>query len=408
MKIIYLHQYFRLPCQSGGTRSYDLAKSFVDKGIMVEVISSTNNKEFEKGKRWKLIEYDGIKVHYVYVDYSNDFSYLKRILSFLKFFVLSSFKIITIKCDYVLATSTPLTIGIPALINKWIRKVPFVFEVRDVWPEAPIAIGAINNKLIKKILFWLEGIIYKNAFAIVPLSVDMYKSIAARYPEYVNTKNIKVIENISEVYRFQNGYDDTKFLIKEKIGDSPRFIILYAGTFGKVNGIDYVIDLAEKTIIKDSSIAYVLIGNGADKVKVRDIAFQKKLLNKNVFILDAVAKEDLPQLYFESNMGSSFVIDVKELWANSANKYFDTLAAGRPILINYKGWQKDDIEKNNIGYVLPPILNDESINDFVEYTKNDLLYIDQSKNALFLATKEYSLNVAVKKYLEVFMNRVVD
>lgn len=403
MKIIYLHQYFKFPNESGGTRSYDLAKSFVDKGIMVEVISSTNNKEFEKGKRWKLLEYDGIKVHYVYVDYSNDFSYLKRILSFLKFLVLSSFKIITIKCDYVLATSTPLTIGIPALINKWIRKVPFVFEVRDVWPEAPIAIGAINNKLVKNILFWLERTIYKNAFAIVPLSVDMYKSIATRYPEYIKTKKIKVIENISEVYRFQNGYDNTKVLIKEKIGISPRFIILYAGTFGKVNGIDYVISLAEKTIIKDSSIAYVLIGNGADKAKVRNIALQKKLLNKNVFILDAVAKEDLPQLYFESNMGSSFVIDVKELWANSANKYFDTLAAGRPILINYKGWQKDDIEKNNIGYVLPSILNDESINDFVEYTKNDLLHIDQSKNALFLATKEYSLNVAVKKYLEVFM-----
>ena len=101
-------------------------------------------------------------------------------------------------------------------------------------------------------------------------------------------------------------------------------------------------------------------------------------------------------------MGSSFVIPIQELWANSANKFFDTLAAGRPILINYKGWQKDVIINEKIGYVLPSILNDKSIKEFILYTKNEISYTIQKKNTLTVAKDFYSLEVALSKYEEVF------
>ena len=401
MKIIYLHQYFKFPEENGGTRSYDLASAFIKAGLQVEMITSTYNEKYKTGNRWTQIEKKGLIVHYVYLPYSNHMSYFKRSLIFFQFLWFSTIKLLSLNGDIVLATSTPLTIGIPALIKKWFHKTPFIFEARDVWPEAVIAIGALNNKILQKVLFLLERIIYKNALAIVPLSVDMKQSIVSRYPQ-LNGKPIEVIENISEITRFQKGFSNKTSVLNEKIGSIPRFTILYAGAFGRVNGIDYVITFAEKLLILDSSICFVLIGDGAEKKAIIQLAKDKAVLNKNVFILDSVSKDELPQLYFECSMGSSFVIPIKELWANSANKFFDSLAAGKPTLINHKGWQQSYIEKNNIGFVLPVVIDKHTIREFITYTQNYELQKLQSENALKKAKSDYSLEVAVAKYLKIF------
>jgi len=401
MKILYLHQYFKFPTESGGTRSYDLAAGFVASGHQIEIITSTPQKIYKTGKRWVKIEKDGLVVHYVFLPYGNYLSYYQRSLLFFQFLWFSTFKLMSLKADIVLATSTPLTIGFPALIKKWIHKTPFVFEVRDVWPEAVIAIGAINNKFMQKLLYGLEKLIYKNAAAIIPLSVDMKHSIVSRYP-HLNIKPIVVIENISEINRFQKGYDSNIFSIKNKIGFQPRFSVLYAGTFGRVNGIAYVTELAKKLLIIDPSVVFILIGDGAEKKSVIQEAEENKVLNKNVFILDSVSKQELPQLYFECSMGSSFVIDITELWANSANKFFDTLAAGRPILINHQGWQKNVIEQENVGYVLPEMVTEQAATEFAAYTQNITLHKLQRINALQVAKEKYSLDIAVGKYVKIF------
>src|SRR5690606_29307972 len=262
MKLIYLHQYFKFPDESGGTRSYDLASSFVGKGIDVTVVTSTSDEKYKTKQRWVEIERYGIKVHYVYLPYGNHLSYLQRSFVFFKFLWFATFRLLKIKGAVVLATSTPLTISIPALIKKWFGKTPFIFEVRDVWPEAVIAIGAIKNKWLQKLLYRLEKLIYKNAIAIVPLSTDMQKSIVSRYPQFKEKADI-VIENIAEINRFQSNPETVD--LDGIIGFQPRFSVLYAGTFGKVNGIHKVIELADKTLQIDRELVYILIGSGIEK-----------------------------------------------------------------------------------------------------------------------------------------------
>ena len=406
MNIIYLHQYFKFPNESGGTRSYDLAQGFLKLGHKVQIVTSTSNPEFKTKDRWSKFEKDGLVIHYIFIPYANEMSYLHRSIVFLKFLWFSILKILSIKGDLVLATSTPLTIGIPALFKKWIQKTPFIFETRDVWPEAVIAIGAINNTIIKKVLYFLEGLIYKNASAIVPLSVDMKRSIVTRYPK-LNNKPIEVIENISEIDRFQKSYDKNISVLSKKIGFKPKFTVLYAGTFGKVNGINYVIKLAQKLININPEIIFVLVGDGSEKELVIKEASHKNILNKNVYILDSVSKSDLSQLYFECDMGSSFVINIQELWANSANKYFDTLASGKPILINHEGWQKVEINRDNIGYVLPAEIKDNDVRRFSNYCKNTLLITKQGENALNIAKSKYATDIAVRKYNKLFKNKNV-
>lgn len=403
MRILYIHQYFAFPDEGGGTRSYDLAKSFAKKDYDLVILSATSDEKLKSRHRWNIIRRDGIEVQYIYLPYNNGMSYLKRSLVFFKFLWFTSFRTLKIKADVILATSTPLTIGIPALIKKWFHKTPYVFEVRDVWPEVVIAIGAVRNKFLQKLLYKLEEVIYKNASIIVPLSVDMKTSIITRYPKFLDKSRV-VIPNISEINRFQiseGGID-----LKEKIGFNPRFSILYAGTFGKVNGIEYVVHLATKTLKIDPKLVYILIGKGAEKEKIIHLAKNRKVLNKNVFIFDPIPKKELPLWYASVSMGSSFVIDIEELWANSANKFFDTLAAGKPILINHEGWQAKKIRLKNIGYVLPNNIEEESVIDFVNYTKDLEKHKIQCTNSLNLAKQDYSLEIAVENYNTILISNV--
>ena len=391
MKLLYIVQYFRFPDETGGTRPYDLASSFAKKGVDVTVLTSDTDGNAKK--KWTLIERDGIKVYRVNCPYSNNMDTLQRIMSFCKFFTQASIKQFSFDYDIMLASSTPLTNGIPALVAKTFRNKPYLFEVRDELPGVPIAMGYFKNKLIRNFLFAFEKRIYKKSSAIVPLSIGMDANIKLRYP---NDKSV-IIPNISEINRFTdiNKTVDIDF-------PSDKKVVLYAGTFGNVNGLTYVINLAEKTLNIDSTVCFYLIGKGKEKNDIIKLAEIKGVLNKNVFIFDPVRKNDLPYLYSKCTMGSSFVIDIPALWDNSANKFFDTLAAKKPMLINHEGWQADLIREKNIGYVLPPVIDSSAAEKFVNHINNLELLELQGKNAYQVAKDEYSLEVAVDKYMKIF------
>src|SRR5690606_20976411 len=122
MNLIYLHQYFKFPNEMGGTRSYDLATSFLKRGLNVTIVSATSDVKYKNRKRWNVLEKDGLICHYIYLPYGNHLSYIKRSIVFFQFLWFSTFKLLKLKADVVLATSTPLTIGIPALFKKMFHK----------------------------------------------------------------------------------------------------------------------------------------------------------------------------------------------------------------------------------------------------------------------------------------------
>ena len=190
MKLLYLHQYFTFPNVPGGTRSYDLSKEFIKKGVDLTVITSDGAfSDIDISKRWTYIEREGIKIWILKCGYSHMMSIPKRILSFFKFSYFVALKSISLKADVVLATSTPLTIAIPAIVKKWVSRTPFVFEVRDVWPEGPIQQGYVKNKFLIWFLRKTEKFIYNRAAYVVPLSTGMRADILTR----VNVKKMEVI-----------------------------------------------------------------------------------------------------------------------------------------------------------------------------------------------------------------------
>lgn len=391
MKLLYIAEYFTFPEQPSGTRAFDLATSFAKNGIEVTVISSITHPK-EGDPKWSVFERDGITVYKVRCPYDKKLGFRNRIWAFIKFAWYATWKGLSFDYDLILATSTPLTVGIPAKILHFIKKKPYIFEVRDVWPSAPIGMGFFQNKTIQRLLFAFEKSIYKSAAHIIPLSTGMNDDITQRYPNNKST----VIPNISNLERFSNVSGELKIPLPEN-----KKILLYAGSFGKVNGIDYVINLASFTLTLDEDLVYVLIGNGGEKENIRSSAKEKGLLGRNVFILDSIPKDDLPKLYARATVGSSFVSDIPVLWENSANKFFDTLAAGRPIVINHGGWQADVIREKNIGYVLPISLTQQDAEAFVAYLNNADLINKQGERALDVAREDYSLEQAVGKYMTI-------
>ncbi|CAH6793872.1 Glycosyl transferase family 1 [Vibrio chagasii] len=349
MKLLYLHQYFNTPEMSGGTRSYEMAKRLVLDGNEVHVITALRSDSTNvQGDNYIVTNESGINVHWIRVPYNNGMGFYKRVKSFFDF----AFKAIkvakTIEYDLVFATSTPLTIAIPGVYSSKLRKVPMVFEVRDLWPEMPIALSVIKNPILIYIARKLEKFSYKHSKYIIALSPGMKDGVVKT--GYDN-KRVAVIPNSSDTSEFRNQSFINESFFAEKLSflSSEHKVVLYAGTLGKLNGVTYLVELAKETAKRDPNIKFLIAGDGADYSNIKKLAVELGVLNNNLYMLGRVAKKDMPTLFSYSDIICSLFIDVKEMQANSANKFFDALAAKKPLLINYGGWHHNLVSRNNIG-----------------------------------------------------------
>ena len=204
MRITYIHQYFVTRSMSGGTRSYEQARRLVERGHDVQVITTTTGAA-ASSLRWLTTLEDGIRVHWLPVPYSNKMSYGRRIWAFLQFAILASIKATQLGGEVILATSTPLTVAVPGIIAARLRRARFVFEIRDLWPELPVEVGALRNPITIRLAFALARAAYRNADQVIALSQDMADGVASHgYP----VARISVVPNASDLDLFATANQD--------------------------------------------------------------------------------------------------------------------------------------------------------------------------------------------------------
>lgn len=348
MIIVYLHQYFKTPAQAGGTRSYEMAKRLVSWGHQVHMVTSWTSETTKDD--WFIENIDGIHVHWLPVNYNNKMGFTERLIAFFHFAFRAASRAASLHGDVIFASSTPLTIAVPGIYSARKVNCPLVFEVRDLWPQIPIAMGVLKNPIIKWLAKLLEKVAYQQSTSIVALSADMADGVALTG---VPSSRITVIPNSADLELFDPN------LIAHGVfrRQHPELIldpfILYPGTLGRVNGVSYIANLAFEVLRLGSKLKFVIIGDGIEKDNLIDIALRNKTLNVNLFIYPSMPKKELTFAFKDSSMIISTIIDLPALEANSANKLFDAMAAGKPIAINHGGWQRNLIEKNNLGLVLP-------------------------------------------------------
>lgn len=344
MKILYLHQYFVTPKSSGGIRSYNFAKKLAEMGHEVSIITSYQNAT--SSKNWQYSNENGINVYRFPLNYSNYSNFYNRIKSFIKFAWKAFLKGRNLDGDIIFASSTPLTIAIPAILISWLKSIPMIFEVRDLWPDVPIAMKILKNPILIYLSKILEKFTYIYADSIIALSPDMKKGIVNKN---ISPEKIAIIPNSSDLEMFKYEKNQSIKFRNDRswLKDSP--LLIYTGTFGKVNNLSYAVLLAEELKKIKSEIKILLVGDGIERKELIDMAIKKDVFNKNLFFEDPIPKKNLSTYLSAANMTANFVINIKENWANSANKFFDGLAAGKPIFLNHGGWMQDFVTKYKCG-----------------------------------------------------------
>jgi glycosyltransferase involved in cell wall biosynthesis len=332
LKIIYLHQYFNTPEMSGGTRSYEMARRLVAAGHEVHIVTSIREPNHQHND-WFVTKEAGIQVHWYPVPYSNHMRNSQRIRAFLSFATAALKKAVELEGDVIFASSTPLTIALPAVPAARKKKIP-------------MAIGALNNPLLRFAAHRLEHWAYKNAAAIVALSPGMKNGVVAKgYP----AEKVAVIPNSSDNQEFSYDANAARLFRAERAWLADRPLLVYTGTFGKVNGVGYMVELASALLARGSDVRILLVGNGAERDSITQAAEQAGVYQNNLFIEDPLPKKDMPALLSAANMASVLFIDLPEMRPNSANKFFDALASGTPVLLNYGGWMHDLVSAHKCG-----------------------------------------------------------
>lgn len=334
MRILYLHQFFMTRAGGGGTRSYEFARHLVEVGHEVTMVAAGESRTVE-----------GIRVVGVggaYSDYmrATGMSNARRTVAFGRFAAGATPAALRApRPDVVFATSPPLTIALPAIAAGRRHRAPLVFEVRDLWPRAPIEMGALRNPIAQRSAKAVERGVYRAANRVVALSPGIAEGVAAAG---VPTQRITLIPNASDLDLFSPDVDPGD--LRARLGLEDAFVAAYFGAMGEANDLTQVVEAA--TLLRDrgeNGVAFVLQGEGKRRAALEHEVRRREL--ENVHLLPGGDKESAARLAAAADACLTVFKDVPVLATNSPNKLFDTFAAGRPAIVNTDGWQRELVER---------------------------------------------------------------
>ena len=411
MHILYLHQYFATRSGFTGTRSYELSRQLIARGHRVTMIASGRacEKELEvpEGKQFIETDVDGIHVVPIAAGYNNPhkgtgLGGAERMRHFLKFARLATRVGKQLeRPDIVFATHTPLTIGLAGMRLARHFDVPFVFEVRDVWPDALVNCGALSNPLV---IWWLRRMarkIYAASDHIVALSPGMKEGVVQTG---VAPERVTVITNGSDMDLFSPHVDGGP--ARQRLGLDDRFAAVYFGAMGQANGLDYAVHAAQ--VLKErgrDNIVIILHGGGGKRTELQSLANRLNL--DNVIFSDLVPdKSAVAGIVAACNACLTIYAQTRQEQSWSPNKMFDALAAGRPVLVNVPGWLADLVESNGCGRFVNPDQPASLADALTELSERPDLCVEMGRNSRQLAEREFSREVLASRLEKVLENAI--
>ncbi len=389
MHVLLLHQHFNTPAKGGAIRSYYLATALAGTGMHVTVITAHNEKTYRK----EIIE--GIEVHYLPVAYDNRFGFIARSNAFLKYVngavkLASQFRDV----DYCYAISVPLTVGLAAMWIKMRYKIRYIFEVGDLWPEAPIQLGFINNFVFAHALYALEKRIYKSAHAVVALSPSIKSDIEKKVPG----KTVHLIPNMADCDFYKPEKKDSAF--ESQYGVAGKLVVSYIGAIGVANGLDSFLECVNASRKAQLPVHFFMCGDGAELDRLKNHAQTLGLVN--LTFLDFRNRDGVKELL---NITDAAFISFKQvpiLETGSPNKFFDGLAAGKLIILNFGGWIRQEIEATQCGFYYNPQHPTEFVKKLSAYLYEGGLLERAQTASRKLGVEKYSREKLSEGFGEVF------
>lgn len=404
MRVLYFHQHFTTPAGATGTRAYEFAQYLIEAGHDVTIVCGSYSvsvtgllEPFVHSRREGMV--DGIRVIEFELPYSNRDGFLKRSFTFLKFALRSTGVAIFEKYDLVFATSTPLTASLPGIAAKLIRRKPFVFEVRDLWPELPRAMGAITNPFVLAAMSALEWVSYRAATRCIGLAPGIVHGIE----KHVGPSRVQLVPNGCDLDIFNPALETTW---RPEGVSADDFLAVFTGTHGMANGLDAVLDAAVILQARGrTDIKFLFVGDGKLKPGLIDRVHREQLYN--VCFHDAVDKFKIADLLRSADVGMQILANVPAFYfGTSPNKFFDYIAAGLPVLNNYPGWVAGLLEEHDCGIAVPPE-DPLAFADAIAWMADNPEKLRQmGENARVLAETRFSRAKLARLFVDVLENAV--
>ncbi len=404
MRILLIHQYFLEKDDPGGSRFNEMAQLWTGQGHEIVVICGMLNyvtgkipKKY-KGKRFDVSYYNAkLKVHRAYVSSGYNSSFFGRLWAYFSFVWFGTCAGLKERknFDIILATSPPLFIGIIAMVLSQIKRIKFVFEVRDLWPESAIETGVVTNKLIIKLSYWLEKKIYKKAFLINVLT-PAFKSVLVSKKNIPNSK-LFMIPNASDFNGSEKALRSKKYLkIKNELNLHNCLSVIYIGAHGVANHLDQVLDAA--ILLKNEGVRFILVGDGMDKNRLVKRVEKEQIAN--IEFVDPVPKEEVYNYILASDIGISVLKNVTTFKTVYSNKTFDYMACKKPVIMAIDGVSKELIQTANSGLFAEPENADAIANQILVYKNDKELLYKHGHNGYVYAKSHFDRVKLSKEYMK--------
>ncbi|HSG43930.1 MAG TPA: glycosyltransferase family 4 protein [Anaerolineales bacterium] len=368
MRILLINQAFVSPDEPGHTRHFEMAKFLQSRGHELVIVASDLN--YQTGQRtvarkgiFAEQNFDGVRVLRSYIYPALHRSYFWRIISFFSFMFSSVWTALQVKdVDLVMGTTPPIFQAVSAWFVAWIRRRPFLLEVRDLWPEFGVSMGVLKNPVVIALARWLEMFLYKRATHIM-VNSPAYKEymIGRGVPE---TK-VTYIAYGTDVDMFNSSVNGSS--IRKELGVDDKFVVLYAGALGQANDIDTILRAAGR-LKKEEKIRFVLFGDGKERTRLQSEAERMKLSNVN--FAGVRPKKDMPQIVASADVCLAILQDIPMFRTTYPNKVFDYMSAGRATVLVIDGVSRKLIEDSYGGVYVQPGDDKQLAETILDLSKN--------------------------------------
>ena len=346
----------------GGSRFNEMTKVWAKAGNEITVLAgmvhySTGKKKKKYRGKYILQEpdfYENVDVIRCYVSERYNSSFIGRLSAYFSFVLSSScaglFRLKG-KHDVILVTSPPLFVGITAFVISKIKRLPIVFEIRDLWPESAIDTGVLKSKGVIKLAYWFEGFIYSRAKLICVLTPAFRDTLIKL--KKVHENKIILIPNAADfalAEKIQNDHSFNNLKFKKELGLEGKFVITYVGAHGVANHLIQLLDAAE--YIRDTNIVFQLIGSGMRKEFLQKEVLKRGL--RNIIFRKPVSKSDVFRYILASDAGISVLKNVEAFRTIYSNKTFDYMSCKMPVLLVIDGVSRELVDKAKCGYFAEP------------------------------------------------------
>ncbi len=382
MRILFITDNFPPEVNAPATRTFEHCKEWVQKGDRVTVITCAPNfpkgKVYEgyKNKLFQKEEIEGIEVIRVWSYISANEGFAKRILDFLSFAFMAFWVGLFKKADVIIGTSPQFFTTWTAETLSFVKRKPWVFELRDLWPESIKAVGAISgDSKIFKTLEKIELRLYKRSSRVISVTNSFKENLISRG---IDGDKIRVVRNGANLERFSKR--ERHRLWEEKLGLKDKFVIGYVGTHGMAHKLDFILRSWPKERL---DLHLLLMGDGAEKMKLQKLAIELNICN--ITFLDSMSKEDVPDIL--SLMDVSLVpLKKSDLFKTVIpSKIFENSAMQIPILLGVEGESAEIVNKFGAGLCFEPENKTSFVEKLTILKEDQELYMNCQKGCLNLA-----------------------